>query len=533
MKNELNFIVAIVLTLIVLTCYPLVMRHFFPAQFPAQNAETEKAPAVQNNAVIAPAAEHNNGEITTTYRKQKAYQINSRLFSLEVNTPQADISRIELNQIKDPSTGKPTVLMDCEKNSPGIFTDYGLTNQGKLIDVKTGRGEGIFNYKLKNGLKVIKTIKVSGKLYQIKTTYQIVNPTDRKISVKYRLIAATGVPEESGISARFRNVLCIFDKGHYKKNLHSLRTTVERPGIVNFAGFQLKYFSMILVPFGAADEFFVNGSTDTRETSAGVNIASITIPARGRMEQKFVLYAGPNDSDKMKALGVGVEQVRGKGFFAGFSDLLLYLLRALHGILRNYGLAVIALALIVNLFLFPLTVKSMRSMKEMQVLQPKVEALKQKYGKDHQKLNKEMVELYRSHNVNYADGCLPILFQMPVFFTLYGVLMRAIELRGAHFLWIKDLAAPDAFIVLSAKLPFIGDKINLLPLLMVGASFLQQKVMTKGQQTSDQQKAMTMLMPLFLGFIFYNFPSGLVLYFLTNTLFSFGVQMRLKNVGAK
>ena len=535
MKNELNFIVAVVLTLIILTCYPMLMQKFFPDQFPDKSAQTTQQPDTQNvtqktSETVPPIAKQ--AEVKSAiYSKQKSYTLKSDKFLVTVNAPQADISRIELNDILDPASKQPTTIMEAEKNSPGIFADFGLTDSAKLENSSIVDAVGVFNYKLGNGLSVTKTIMLSDKTYQIKGIYQIINPTDKDISLEYRMIAATGVPEANRIASRFRDVVAIFKKGNFKKNFSSLRKTEEKSGEVEMAGFKLKYFSLVMVPFGAADKFIVDPAGDSRKTTAGIEISRVVVPAGGKLEQKYVLYAGPNDFDEMKALGVGVEQIRGTGFFAGFSDLLLFMLRSLNGIFRNYGLAVIALALIVNLFLYPLTLKSMRSMKEMQVLQPKVEALKAKYGNDTQKLNKEIVELYRSHNVNYADGCLPILLQMPVFFTLYGVLMRAIELRGAQFLWIKDLASPDAFIVLSSNFPFIGNKINLLPLLMMAVSVVQQKMMTKGQPANDQQKAMAMVMPLVLGVIFYNFPSGLVLYFLTNTIFSFGVQMRLKKVG--
>ena len=125
-----------------------------------------------------------------------------------------------------------------------------------------------------------------------------------------------------------------------------------------------------------------------------------------------------------------------------------------------------------------------------------------------------------------------MLLQMPVFFALYGVLMRAIELRGASFLWIKDLSSPDAVFTFTNKLPLIGSSLNLLPLLMMAISFMQQKI-TNPANANDQQKAMAMMMPVLLGVIFYNFPSGLVLYFLTNSLFSFFVQARMIGLAQK
>ena len=137
------------------------------------------------------------------------------------------------------------------------------------------------------------------------------------------------------------------------------------------------------------------------------------------------------------------------------------------------------------------------------------------------------MELYRQYNVNPMGGCFPMLLQMPIFIALYQTLMRSVELKGAHFLWIKDLSMPDAAFHLPFTIPFLGNAINLLPILMIGAMILQQQLSQHGKASSsqaDQQKMMARIMPIMFGFIFYNLPSGLVLYWLTNTLLTSGLQ---------
>ena len=141
-----------------------------------------------------------------------------------------------------------------------------------------------------------------------------------------------------------------------------------------------------------------------------------------------------------------------------------------------------------------------------------------------QKLNKEMMELYRKYNVNPLGGCLPMLLQMPIFISLYQGLIRSVSLKGASFLWIKDLAQPDG-IPLPVSLPLVGNTLNILPLIMVGVMVLQQRISQKiapatgtTEEQIKQQKMMMMMMPIFFGFLFYRMPSGLVLYWLTNTI---------------
>ena len=125
--------------------------------------------------------------------------------------------------------------------------------------------------------------------------------------------------------------------------------------------------------------------------------------------------------------------------------------------------------------------------------------------------------LYKQHKVNPISGCLPMVFQMPVFFALYQVLNKSIELKGAHFLWIKDLAEPDAAFKLSTTLPVIGEYVNILPVLAGIAMFFQQKLSQPQSGQTDQQKTMAIMMPVLFTFLFYNLPSGFILYFFTSS----------------
>ena len=141
------------------------------------------------------------------------------------------------------------------------------------------------------------------------------------------------------------------------------------------------------------------------------------------------------------------------------------------------------------------------------------------YKDNPQKLNKEIMELYREHKVNPLGGCLPLLLQMPIFFALYQVLMRSVALRGANFLWIKDLSEPDRLFFLPFSLPILGNEFNILPILMTIGMFVQQKfTMTKATgEAAQQQKIMLIIMPLMFGVIFYRMPAGLVLYWFINS----------------
>ena len=174
-------------------------------------------------------------------------------------------------------------------------------------------------------------------------------------------------------------------------------------------------------------------------------------------------------------------------------------------------------------------------MRKMQAAQPKINALREKYKSDPKKLNAEVIEIYRREKINPLGGCLPMLLQMPVFMAMYQVLWRAYYFQGKGFLWIKDLSQPDRLFILPFQLPFLGNELNILPILMGAVMFVQQKLSAKSMVATDQtqamqQKMMTVFFPVFIGFIFYKFASGLSLYFTMFYLFSAVTQWKMTKV---
>jgi YidC/Oxa1 family membrane protein insertase len=185
------------------------------------------------------------------------------------------------------------------------------------------------------------------------------------------------------------------------------------------------------------------------------------------------------------------------------------MLNFFHRYAHNYGVAIILVTVVVKILFYPLTHKSMKSMTAMQRLQPQMKTIREKYRKDPQAMNKEMMALYKKHGVNPMGGCLPILFQIPVFWALYKVLAMAIELRQAPFvLWITDLSVADPW--------------KVTPILMGVSMFAQQKMTPTA--TDPRQAQMMLFLPVVFTFFFLNFPSGLVLYWLTNNLLTIAQQ---------
>lgn len=262
-----------------------------------------------------------------------------------------------------------------------------------------------------------------------------------------------------------------------------------------------------------------NGSTEI-----GLDFGTINVAANSQVVLKSIIYCGPQDISLLKQSKLGFEGIVHYGSFDFISSALLSILRLFQRLSHNWGAAIILLSLFVFFFLYPLTVKQMRSMKQMQALQPHIEALRKTYKDNPQRMQKETMELYRRHKANPFGGCLPIILQIPIFIGLFQALSRSIVLKGSQFLWIKDLAEADKLFVLASTLPFIGREVNLLPILMAVTMLFQQKLSLKAGVASpealQQQKMMTLMMPIMFCFIFYHLPSGLSLYYLVNTLLS-------------
>ena len=227
------------------------------------------------------------------------------------------------------------------------------------------------------------------------------------------------------------------------------------------------------------------------------------------------LYLGPLEYDRIAALGAGLEQTMtfGWGPLRPIGKGILWILTNLYEIIPNYGVLLIVFSILVKVVLHPLTRKSYKSTKEMQAIQPLVAELKNKHKGDSQKLNQETMKLYKEHGVNPLGGCLPMLLQMPILFSLFAVFRSTIEFRGAPFiLWITDLSQPDQLFNLPFTIPLLGwSTFNVLPILMGATMIYQQKTMSI--QSPSQQKSFMYIMNGFFLIIFYTFPAGLNLYY--------------------
>ncbi len=255
---------------------------------------------------------------------------------------------------------------------------------------------------------------------------------------------------------------------------------------------------------GQPREFYTR-ALGNDDYSAGVILPAVKIEPGAETSTSMRLYAGPQELSKIKELAPGLDLVVDYGWLTVLAYPLFILLNWLHGLVHNWGVAIILLTVIIKLVFFPLSAASYKSMAKMRKLAPRLQHLKERYGDDRQKLHEAMMKIYKEEKINPLGGCLPILVQIPVFIALYWVLLGAVELRQAPFaLWITDLSVPDPYYI--------------LPIVMAITSFIQVKL-SPVSPDPVQQKIM-MAMPILFSIMFIFFPAGLVLYWLINNVLS-------------
>jgi YidC/Oxa1 family membrane protein insertase len=294
--------------------------------------------------------------------------------------------------------------------------------------------------------------------------------------------------------------------GRAEKNVF-IRREHKQNGNIIWTGLENKYFLSTVIPETAVVSVIVE-KNKFEEKKVG-----LTVPWQGSGQYSFKLYLGPKQEKQLKEAGVSLEKAIDYGFFSPIAWLIYEILVFFFHWTQNFGWSIVLLGLTVKIVFYPLTHKSFESMQKLQQqmkhIQPEMKSLQEKYRDNPQKLNKEMMEFYRKKGINplagCQSGCLPMLLQIPVFLALYAVLYNSIELRGAHFIgWVTDLSIKDPYYV--------------LPILMGVSMFAQQKLSGMGAGGGTQQeqaKLMAILMPILFTWIFANFPSGIVLYWLT------------------
>ncbi len=488
-------LLAIILSIAVILGY----QYFSPKNQPPVTQGRPPAAAKEEplKTGTAPAVAETLSE--TLPAEEKEIKVENDLYSGVLTSRGGTIKYWEIKQYKD-KMGKDVILLKKPGPLPAIGigsnTDFDLSNVnftasgGDLkLDRNSKSGSVVFEYS-KDGRSVKRTYTFYPDSYIVDVTDEVSGLSDYWITIG----SDFGIFDREASYAHVGPVLL---KGTDLEELKpkKLKDVNTFKDSLKWIAQEDKYFFAALVPLTPVDEVRAWTYKDSPV------IAFRAKPA----VNKFRLYAGPKEHDQLVKLNNGLEYIINFGFFSIIARPLFWILKFFHRFLGNYGLAIILLTIVVRIPFIPLVSKGQKSMKKLQAIQPKMNEIKEKYKKDPQKMQAEMMELYKKHKVNPMGGCLPMVLQIPVFFALYKVLLVSIELRGAPFiLWVTDLSAKDPSYI--------------LPIVMGITMLIQQKMTPSGMD--PRQAKMMLLMPVVFTFMFLNFASGLVLYWLVNNILS-------------
>ncbi len=409
--------------------------------------------------------------------------------------------------------------------------DYNITPEDSLV-IK-------YKYSMGEDQAIIKTFTFYGDKYSAQVDIELENLDDIISSYTYDVMWENGinfVEHNSVDEATFSNASAYSGGEQVVIDASSEGEKVEKDitGEVDWVGVKNKYFGIIIAPDKPDQDggaYFEGYRDNTKYGVREYYSVTLKVPFRNQSYQKdsFILYIGPMEYDRLVSYDRNFDAMYDFGSIFGLQILrpiseyvILPLFQFLHRFIPNYGFVIIVFTLIIKFALYPLTKQSYKSMKRMQLLQPKIKELKEKYKDDQQKVQKETMKLYSTYGINPAGGCLPMLLQMPILFALFTFFKVTIEIRQEPFiLWITNLSSPDIIATLPFKIPLFGvDQISGLALLLGVTMFLQQKMSVK----DPSQKALVYVMPVMFTVLFMSFPSGLNLYYFMFNLFSIAQQ---------
>jgi len=511
---EKRLIIAFALSVLVIVSFQMIA--------PRPKMRTEPQATQLDKPVVTPSISNkvDSEQIPEIVEDEKDIVIENNRLKITLSNVGGAIKKIELKEYKD-RYGDYSVVSNNVNYQYYIGALSSISGDARLaksvFDVETTSNSVIFSADI-DGLTIIKKYSISDDSYIVDISVDANNRSANEVPLSYSIIAGSGIIEPDMQSRQMIEIQSKID-GKVAGFKRPGKSTVIRNGAVEWSALKSRYFSMIMKPLSVTDQESYSETSEGNLVSK-IKVPETTIKPMFHVEHTFTLYAGPSSQPILAKYGL--EETMTYGFFGDISKLLLWFMRLFYNMTKNWGIAIIVLSVFLNLILYPLTLKSMTSMKKMQMLHPQMEKLKSQFKDNPQKLNKEMMELYKKNKINPLGGCLPMLLQMPVFIALYQALSKSIDLRAADFLWIRDLSMPEA-IKIPVTLPLIGNSLNILPLVMVAGMVIQQKMssrMTGGAVTDEQkqqQKMMLIIMPIMFGFIFYNMPSGLVLYWVINT----------------
>lgn len=498
---------------------------------PAGNAVPKPSAALQAGAaptpataVVAPAG--------TAAVAAETFTVSTDLVKATISTQGGDLVQLELLKYKEHDDKNQTFMLLDAKHQ--YAAQSGLIGEGlpshrtifKRVDGPNALAEGSDELKVRlesapvNGVKVAKILTFKRASYVIDVAWEIVNGSDKALAphAYFQLQRDDVSPAgETKMVSTFTGPAVYTEADKYQKvsfeDIAKDKAKFAKTADNGWLAIVQHYFVSALIPKDKTQhEFYMRKLEGSNIFQAGLIQPIAEIAPGAKAESSLSLYAGPQEQNALKDLATGLDLVVDYGWLSLVAKPIFWALQTIHSLVGNWGWAIVVLTIIIKAIFFPLSAASYKSMAKMRVLTPRLTQLKERFGDDKARLNQEMMKLYQTEKVNPLGGCLPILVQIPVFISLYWVLLGAVEMRDAPWiLWIKDLASADPYFI--------------LPVIMMASMFVQTKL--NPTPPDPIQAKVMMAMPLIFGVMFFWFPAGLVLYWVVNNVLSIAQQWQI------
>jgi YidC/Oxa1 family membrane protein insertase len=486
------------------------------------------SPTVSLQAAGAPVA----GEVTAAVATAETFTVSTDLVKATISTQGGDLVGLELlNYKENDDKDKNFVLFDAKHQ---YYAQSGLIGEGMPshrsvfrrvngpLDLAAGSDE--LKVRLETnapeGVRIAKVLNFKRASYVIDVSWEITNGSAKPLAPHaYFQIQRDNVEPAGGnmMMHTFTGPAVYTDAEKYQKisfgDVADKSAKFAKTADNGWLAMVQHYFVSAWVPAtGIQREYYMRNQEGTNLFQTGIILPIAEIAPGSSTQTSVTLFAGPQEQAALKEIAPGLDLVVDYGFLTVIAAPIFWALQFIHGIVGNWGWAIVVLTILIKLAFFPLSAASYKSMAKMRMVTPRLVQLKERYADDKQRLNQEMMKMYQTEKINPLGGCLPILIQIPVFIALYWVLLGAVEMRDAPWVgWITDLAAPDPWYI--------------LPVIMIISMVIQMRL--NPTPPDPIQAKVMMAMPFVFGIMFLWFPAGLVLYWVVNNVLSIAQQWQI------
>jgi len=492
-----------------------------------QQSTPSAVPTQNTSAPNDSKAGSSNG--TAASVESKTVQLKNDVLVLSVDTRGGSIVKAAL--LKHQEGKEPVVIFKTEgtnkyqARSGLVANGLDLPNHNDLFNAAlSSDGTKLTLTSEKNGVSFEKTYELKSGSYVIETSNKVTNKTPQAITPSFyaELIRDGSKLDESQFYSTFTGPAVYTEKDKFQKvefsDIEKNKVSANKQvnaGEPGWVAMVQHYFASAWIPATTTAREYYFDRLDNNLYRAGVKASLGEIASGTSKTEEAKLFVGPQEEDMLEKIAPGLELVKDYGWLTIIAKPIFWLLTKIHSVVANWGWAIVILTILIKLVFFPLSAASYKSMARMKEVQPRLLQMKEQYKNEPQKLNQAMMKMYREEKINPLGGCLPVLVQIPVFISLYWVLLASVEMRNAPWIgWIGDLSKPDPYFI--------------LPIIMAISMFIQTKL-NPTPPDPIQAKVMT-IMPLVFSVMFFFFPAGLVLYWVVNNILSIAQQWQINRM---